>query len=85
MARILAWGLDTVQFLTGGLLKNGLITQDQVRLLRRDNLVTPGANTLAAFGVVPTAMDAVLETYLTRFRPHGQFDAITASAKNLRS
>jgi hypothetical protein len=29
-------------------------------------------------------MDAILESYLYVFRPHGQYDAITASARDLR-
>ena len=29
-------------------------------------------------------MDAILEGYLYSYRSHGQFDAITASAANLR-
>jgi hypothetical protein len=66
-------------------LANHVVTRDQVKLLRRDNVVAKGASGLDAFGIVPTAMDGVLETYLYRYRPHGQFDAITASAKNLRS
>ena len=36
-----------------------------------------GARGLADLGVTPTAMDAILETYLYAYRPHGQFDAIT--------
>jgi uncharacterized protein YbjT (DUF2867 family) len=85
VAGIDAWFLDLAQFLTGGLFTNRILTKDQVRLLRADNVVSAGAKGLEAFGVVPTAMDAVIEGYLTRFRPHGQFDSITASAKNLRS
>ncbi len=84
-ARIMSWGFDTVQFLSGGLIRNALVTQDQVRLLRRDNVVATTAKGFASFGIEPTTMDAVLESYLARFRPHGQFDAVTASAKNLRS
>jgi hypothetical protein len=84
-ARIDAWFLDLGQFLTGGLFMNRILTKDQVRLLRYDNVVSKGAKGLDAFDIEPTAMELVLESYLTRFRPHGQFDAITASAKNLRS
>ncbi len=84
IARIMAFGFDTLQFLTLGLLKNGMITADQVRSLRRDNVVTPGARGLADLGIVPTAMAAVLPEYLWRFRPSGQYAAIKDSAKNLR-
>ena len=85
LARINAWFFDAGQFVTGGLVMNRLLTKDQVRLLRYDNVVSKGAKGLAEFGIEPTAIDSVLEGYLIRFRPHGQFDAITASAKNLRS
>ena len=30
--------------------------------------------TFAAFGITPTGMDAVLPTYIWRFRKHGEFD-----------
>ena len=32
-------------------------------------------------GIVPTPMEAVLESYLYAYRPHGQYDAMTASAR----
>ena len=62
--------------LTRGLVENKLLTPDQVRLLAHDNVVSPRARGLAELGVAPTAMDAILETYLYVYRPHGQFDAI---------
>ena len=44
--------------------------------------------TSAAFvyqlGITPAAYEAVLPDYLWPFRPSGQYDAIKASAKNLR-
>lgn len=59
-----------------------LLTADQVDLLQADNLVSDEARkdkrTLAAFGVTPTAMDAILESYLWRFMKNGQFDRQTA-------
>lgn len=59
-----------------------LLTSDQVDLLQADNVVSDDARkdkrTLAAFGVTPTAMDAILESYLWRFMKNGQFDRQTA-------
>lgn len=59
-----------------------LITADQVDLLQIDNVVSKASETdgrtLAAFGVTPTPMDAVLPSYLWRFMPNGQFDRQTA-------
>ncbi len=55
-----------------------LLTGDQVELLQADNVVSAAATkekrTLSAFGIEPTPMDAILPTYLWRFRKHGQFD-----------
>jgi len=55
-----------------------LITADQVDLLQLDNVVSAEAlkekRTLAAFGIAPTAMDPILESYLWRFMRNGQFD-----------
>jgi len=54
-----------------------LLTPDQVRLLRVDNVVSEAAErenrTLAGLGVAPTSLAAILPSYLVRFRPHGQF------------
>lgn len=59
-----------------------LLTADRVDLLQIDNVVSPEAikekRTLAAFGIDPTPMDAILPSYLWRFRKHGQFDRQTA-------
>ncbi len=79
-----AFALDMVQALTLGLVRNGLITRDQLVSLSVDNVVTPGAKTLADLGIEPASMDAVLPEYLWRFRPSGQYAAIKASAKNLK-
>ena len=76
--------LDMVQAVTLGLFNNGLVTRDQVKNLKRDNVVSPGAAGFAALGITPTALDAVLPEYLWRYRPSGQYAAIKDSAKNLR-
>jgi NADH dehydrogenase len=49
------------------------ITSDQVELLKRDNVAAPGVPGLAELGVPATALEAVLPTYLWRFRKGGQF------------
>ena len=84
-ARLMAFGFDTVQFLTGGLLKNGMITRDQVKNLRSDNVVGQAAKTIADLGVEPLAMASVLPDYLWRFRPSGQYAAIKESSSNSNS
>jgi NADH dehydrogenase len=49
------------------------LTRDQVELLRSDNIVGPGALGLASLGIAPTAAEAVLPTYLDRFRRGGWY------------
>jgi NADH dehydrogenase len=53
------------------------LTPDQVELLRTDNIVSDAAtragHTLQGLGITPTAMNAVVPSYLWRFRKTGQF------------
>lgn len=58
------------------LLPSPLLTPDQVRLLKIDNVVTPGALSLADLGVAPTSVEAEVPAYLWRFRPKGQYEPI---------
>jgi NADH dehydrogenase len=83
LARFQAWGLDTAQRLSFGLFTNTVITADQVKLLAKDNVVAEGAKGFADLGIQPTAMEAVLDSYLYVYRPHGQYDAIQESAERL--
>ncbi len=61
-----------------GLLPKPILTRDQLAQLTVDNVVSDDARrhkrTIEAFGIEPATMDAILPTYLWRFRPHGQFD-----------
>jgi NADH dehydrogenase len=50
------------------------ITRDQVDLLLHDNVVRPGALNLATLGIVPTAAEVILPTYLDRFRVGGRYN-----------
>lgn len=84
MGRLMGFGFDMLQALTGGLVTNGMLTRDQVKSLKSDNVVAEDAKGFADLGIKPTAMEAVLPSYLWRFRPQGQYDAITNSAKNLK-
>ncbi len=83
-ANIMAAGFDFLQFATGGLISNGVLTRDQVKSLRKDNVVAEGAKGFADLGIQPTSMEAMLPEYLWRYRPSGQYAAIKDSAKNLR-
>lgn len=49
------------------------ITRDQVKLLKRDNIVAKDALTLADLGLTPETVEAIAPRYLARFRKYGQF------------
>ncbi|MGD0142171.1 MAG: complex I NDUFA9 subunit family protein [Rhizomicrobium sp.] len=55
------------------LLPNPLLTRDQVKLLKYDNVVSGGARGFAALGIQPDSLEAVVPAYLWRFRAEGQF------------
>lgn len=84
LAWFIAAGFDLLQAVTFGLIGNNVLTRDQLRNLKRDNVVTPGAKTLADLEIAPTPFGAVVPEYLWRYRPSGQYDAIKESARNLR-
>ena len=60
------------------LLPKPLLTVDQVRLLKVDNVVSEAAvregRDFAGLGIDPTSLAAILPSYLARFRPAGQFE-----------
>jgi NADH dehydrogenase len=49
------------------------LTADQVRQLKRDNVVSDGAVGLANLGITPTAVEAIVPTYLDRYRARGYY------------
>lgn len=83
-AKVMAFGFDMVEAVTMGLIENKMLTRDQVKTLRHDNVVTEGAKGFADLGITPAAMGSVLPEYLWCYRPSGQFFAIKESAKNLK-
>jgi len=50
------------------------LTRDQVKLLRRDNIVSTDALTLADLNIAPSAPESILPTYLDRYRKGGRFN-----------
>jgi uncharacterized protein YbjT (DUF2867 family) len=56
-----------------------LLTRDQVRLLRRDNVLSGTKPGLAELGVLPTALELILPTYLDVYRKGGRFAAPSAA------
>lgn len=55
-----------------------LLTNDQVTLLKSDNVVSAGALTLKDLGITPTALELIAPDYLWRYRKGGQFATKTA-------
>ena len=84
-ANMMAFGFDMVQAITLGLIENKVLTRDQVKNLKIDNVVSEGAKTFADLGIDPASMASVLPDYLWCYRPSGQYSAIKESAKNLRA
>lgn len=85
VAGIIAGLLSFAQAVTVGLFHNTILTPDQVRSLRSDNIVSDGAKGLADLGITPTPMNSILPGYLWRFRPSGQYASIKESANNLKA
>ncbi len=57
-----------------GLLGAPPLTGAQVEMLKRDNVVSQGAPGLAELGITqPHSIEAIVPTYLWRFRPYGEF------------
>ena len=50
-----------------------VLTSDQVEMLKSDNVADAALPGLQALGVTPTAVEAVVPTYLYRYRRGGQF------------
>jgi NADH dehydrogenase len=55
------------------LMPNPLLTPDQVRLLKVDNVVAKTAFGLGDLGITPTSVEAVVPSYLWRYRAKGQY------------
>jgi uncharacterized protein YbjT (DUF2867 family) len=64
----------------GGFLPGAPITRDQWLMLQVDNVVAPGAATLADLGVASTPLDTVAPGWLVQYRRHGRFTTTTAAA-----
>lgn len=73
----LPWWAARLQASVLGLLPNPPLTNDQVTLLKSDNVVSDAAKkegrTLEGIGITPEAVDAILPAYLWRYRVAGQY------------
>jgi uncharacterized protein YbjT (DUF2867 family) len=77
----LPFGLAMLKAAFLQILPKPLLTVDQVRLLKKDNVVSPTAPGLAELGITPTSVEAVVPSYLWRFHPKGEY----ASAQERRA
>jgi uncharacterized protein YbjT (DUF2867 family) len=69
----LPFGLAMIKAAFLQILPKPLLTMDQVRLLRKDNVVSPTAAGLKDLGITPTSVEAVVPAYLWRFHPKGEY------------
>ncbi|PWL17224.1 complex I NDUFA9 subunit family protein [Falsochrobactrum shanghaiense] len=73
----LPWWVARIQASILGLLPKPMLTNDQVTLLKFDNVVSEEATaqqrTLQGMGITPKTTDAILPTYLWRYRVAGQY------------
>jgi NADH dehydrogenase len=69
----LPFGLARLQAAFMELLPVPPLTRDQVTLLRNDNVVAPAALGFHDLGIEPTALEAIIPSYLERYRAGGRF------------
>ncbi|MBN9589475.1 MAG: complex I NDUFA9 subunit family protein [Alphaproteobacteria bacterium 64-11] len=62
------------------LLPSPVLTMDQVRLLKKNNIVTAGAPGLLDLGITATSVEAVVPSYLWRYRAKGEYAQDAAQA-----
>ncbi|HLY55770.1 MAG TPA: complex I NDUFA9 subunit family protein [Stellaceae bacterium] len=67
------FGIASVMGAVAQHLPGAPLTLDQVRLLRRDNVVSAGAAGFAELGIQPTAPELVLPSYLDLYRRGGWY------------
>ncbi|UWQ32844.1 complex I NDUFA9 subunit family protein [Leisingera sp. M527] len=84
-AWLVAFGFDMLQAASFQMIENKVLTRDQLRSLKADNVVSEGAKGFGDLGISPVTVGSVLPDYLWKFRPSGQYDEMTNSARNLRN
>jgi NADH dehydrogenase len=65
-------GFVRLQARLGELLPTPPLTRDQLILLSKDNVVSPNTLGFQALGIEPKAVEAIVPSYLSRFRAGGQ-------------
>ena len=69
----LPFGIASLKAMFLQILPNPILTMDQVRLLRHDNVVSATAPGLGELGITPTSVEAVVPSYLWRYRAKGEY------------
>lgn len=69
----LPFGIAALKAMFLQLLPNPPLTLDQVRLLKKDNVALPTAPGLSDLGLTPTSVEAVIPSYLWRYRAKGEY------------
>ena len=67
------WSIAKIQGILFGLMPKPILTLDQVKSLKSDNIVEEPALKLEDMGVQPTPMNAILPQYLSCYRKGGRF------------
>jgi NADH dehydrogenase len=79
----LPFGLASLQAALLQILPKPLLTVDQVKLLKKDNVVSATAAGLGELGITPTSVEAVVPSYLWRFHPKGEYASAQKEARIL--
>ena len=78
------WGVASVLGSILQVLPGKVLTADQVRELRSDNIVSEAAiaegRTIQALGIEPTTLEAILPTYLSQYRVRGEYERRAAQS-----
>lgn len=67
------WPVAKIQATFLGLLPKPLLTLDQIKSLRTDNVVPEGVKAFEDLGIAPTAMETIIPKYLSCHRRGGRF------------
>ncbi len=67
------WSIARVKAAVLSVVPHPPLTNDQITGLKTDAIVQSGAYTLADLGIQAVTLDAILPTYLDRYRPGGRF------------
>jgi uncharacterized protein YbjT (DUF2867 family) len=69
----LPWAIAKFQAMILGLMPNPLLTTDQVKSLKTDNIATGAHKTQFNYGVEKTSLDQILPQYLCKYQRGGMF------------